>query len=307
MEGSTIVAARRGPTCLLFVAHPWLSPARWKARLGRAASPPPTLVVVNRPAGRDARARVRGPGRAARAARPRGPRAGRRRGGRRWRRLGAPPLDARGRELSAEPHGPPRSERARREASPSPTAPTATTRSCSTASPAARCPRAALEITHVLTDIETLNRGAREAACTRSPPSPSTPGRTWPTSTRSCPAAAASATATARCSWRASRWRPRTSGGATVAVPGTLTTAYLALRLFAPACADARRAVRPDPGGGARGPRGRGADHPRGPAHLRRATACTRSWTSARGGRRETGLPLPLGAQRRPPRPGRPS
>ena len=42
-------------------------------------------------------------------------------------------------------------------------------------------------------------------------------------------------------------------------------------------------------------PRRRRARDPRGPAHLRRRRACTRCSTSASGGRRETGLPLPLG------------
>lgn len=47
MEGSTIVTLAR-PELLLFVAHPWLAPARWKAgsdELARRAD----VVVVNRP------------------------------------------------------------------------------------------------------------------------------------------------------------------------------------------------------------------------------------------------------------------
>ena len=88
---------------------------------------------------------------------------------------------------------------------------------------------------------------------------------------------------------------PSDIGGRTVAVPGTLTTAYLALQLFAPGGGDARRAVRPDPRRGARGPGRRGPDHPRGPAHLRRPGPAQGRWTSAPGGRSETGLPLPLG------------
>ena len=48
MEGSTIVTVAR-PHLQVFVAHPWLSPERWKTTtatcVGRA-----DLVVVNRPA-----------------------------------------------------------------------------------------------------------------------------------------------------------------------------------------------------------------------------------------------------------------
>ena len=40
-----------------------------------------------------------------------------------------------------------------------------------------------LQFRHVLSDIETLNRKALRRAPTSSPPSPTTPTRTWPTST----------------------------------------------------------------------------------------------------------------------------
>ena len=49
MEGSTIVAVAR-PDLRLFVAHPFLSPARWKPTTAALVAQS-ALVVVNRPAG----------------------------------------------------------------------------------------------------------------------------------------------------------------------------------------------------------------------------------------------------------------
>jgi hypothetical protein len=51
MEGSTIVPVAR-PDREVFVAHPWLSPERWKAT-SRTCVSRADLVVVNRPAGAD--------------------------------------------------------------------------------------------------------------------------------------------------------------------------------------------------------------------------------------------------------------
>ena len=82
-----------------------------------------------------------------------------------------------------------------------------------------------------------------------------------------------------------------------IVIPGRLTTAYLALRLAArhQRPARARAAVRRHPRRGLVGPRRGRADHPRGPADLRRRRARqgARHRRVVAGG--ETGLPLPLG------------
>ena len=67
----------------------------------------------------------------------------------------------------------------------------------------------------------------------RSAPFPFTPTRTWPTVTSSCRTGPAWATATVPWSSRASRCRASLEG-VTVAVPGELTTAFLALRMYNP-------------------------------------------------------------------------
>src|SRR2546425_12863037 len=65
-------------------------------------------------------------------------------------------------------------------------------------------------------------------------PSPSTPTPTWPTGTPCSHTAPASGIATDRAPRRAAE--PRAAlAGLTVAVPGELTTAFLALRLYQPA------------------------------------------------------------------------
>ena len=58
---------------------------------------------------------------------------------------------------------------------------------------------------------------------------------------------------------------------------------------------DARRPLRPDPRRGARGPRRRRARSSTRASSRSAGTACTRWRTSAPGGRRRPGLPLPLG------------
>ena len=129
-----------------------------------------------------------------------------------------------------------------------------------------------LEVSHVLTDIETLNRHAQE-------------GRHEVTaiSFHAYPFVA-DRYALMPCGGSigdgygpllvAREARARSAiRGMTIAVPGTLTSAYLALTAVRARRRDARRAVRPDPRRGARGPRRGGARDPRGPAHLRRRGA----------------------------------
>ena len=93
---------------------------------------------------------------------------------------------------------------------------------------------------------------------------------------------------------RRARRPARRARGRRVAVPGMLTTAYLALQLYQPDCRDGGDAVRPDRGRRASGRGRRRTPDPRGPAHLRRHRpplwADLGAWWLA-----ETGLPLPLG------------
>ena len=119
--------------------------------------------------------------------------------------------------------------------------------------------------------------------------------------TFSARAARAWAIATGRWSWPAG---PRTIDslrGCTIAVPGTLTTAFLALRMCLGSDLSAcRRAVRPDSRRCRRrrvrrSTDRRRADHPRRPAHLWRPEPAAGRRSGAVVDER-TGLPLPLGA-----------
>ena len=87
-----------------------------------------------------------------------------------------------------------------------------------------------------------------------------------------------------------------------IAVPGTLTTAYLALQLFAPGSRNRSRSLRPDhPAGAGRKVRSR-SDHPRRPADLRQggpAPHCRSRPLVAEDDR----LAFAAGRQRDPPRP----
>ena len=84
--------------------------------------------------------------------------------------------------------------------------------------------------------------------------------------------------------------------GVRVGVPGRLTSAFLALKLYDPSFDFESHAVRSDSAGGARRPRRRRAADSRRPAHLRGRRAAQESSTSASGGSSSTGgLPLPLG------------
>ncbi len=77
-----------------------------------------------------------------------------------------------------------------------------------------------------------------------------------------------------------------------IAVPGRETTAFLLLRLAAPALGDVvELALRPDPRRGRRRRGGCGPDHPREPLHVRRARPRRRSPTSASGGRARPAFP----------------
>ena len=108
------------------------------------------------------------------------------------------------------------------------------TRSCSTASPAARSPTGDLEIEHVLSDIESLNRAAFE-------------GR-YEISAVSFHAYAHLADRYLLLPHGASMGDnygpivvareelPPSLDGVTVAIPGTLTTAFLALRIYRAGC-----------------------------------------------------------------------
>ena len=295
MEGSTIVTVAR-PDLQVFVAHPWLSPERWKPT-SAACVAAADLVVVNRPAADRASAVAGGAGRAARR---------RSKGEAIVADVTRPPSEWAPRlmrDLAARPCPAAMAGGAPREDVPRPQP--GQRRRVHVLRPRLR-PRAhrrprdhARPQGHP--DPE---RGGAGRPCTRSPRSPSTPSPTSPTTTPSCRAAAASATATARCSWRASRIAPSDVARRTVAVPGMLTTAYLALRLFAP---EAETRVVPFDqilDEVQRGPRRRRADHPRGPAHVRRPRPA-----QGRGPRRlvegrDRPSPSPR-RQRRAPRPGR--
>ena len=143
------------------------------------------------------------------------------------------------------------------------------------------------------------------AANWKSRPSASTPTPTCSTSTPCCRAGAAWATATAR--WSSPR-KPMTVDDlqdVKIAVPGTMTTAFLTLRLLLPGGFEYEVVpfdqIIPARGGGQVRRR---AHHPRGPAHVPEPGAAP----GRRSRRLVAGEDRPAaaaGRQRRPPRPGR--
>ena len=157
------------------------------------------------------------------------------------------------------------------------TAPTPTTPSCSTPWPTTRSTRA-VPFTHELVDIETLNRRAFAGELELT--AVSLHAYAYLTdNTSSAPAAPAWATATARWSSPANHATVERLAAQTIAVPGTLTTAFLALRLClgkdissTSSCRSTRLSM--PWSGRVRGPEDRRrADHPRRSAHLRRQQA----------------------------------
>ena len=148
---------------------------------------------------------------------------------------------------------------------------------------------------HVLTDIETLNRHAQEGRHEVTAISFHAYPYVADKLRAACRAGAASATATGRCSSPASRWTPSGSRGRRWPCPARSHRPTSRCSCSRPGVADARRAVRPDPRRGAGGRADVGLIIHEGQLTYGGAGAGQGRWTSARGGRTRPGLPLPLG------------